>query len=193
MAINDSPLEQREKRTSIAEAAARIALSAHAGQVRKDDGSPYIIHPFMVALMLARHGFTDTVVAAGLAHDILEDSSITQDELERLLGQDVVRIILPLTEDKTLVWEERKKEYIANIRLASIETKAVCVADKIHNLESVLSAHALLGPRVWDMFNRGKDQKTWFEHAVLSALQETWPHSLVEEYASLVARLDTLE
>ena len=47
-----------------------MAASAHEGQMRKD-GPPYIIHPFAVALMLARHGFKEEVIAAALVHDVL--------------------------------------------------------------------------------------------------------------------------
>ena len=179
------------KRRPLTETAALLAHQAHAGQVRKDDGSPYFIHPCMVAFKLAHNGFDETVVAAGFVHDVLEDTEVTKDELERSLGPAVVGLILPLSEDKSLPWEERKRRYIDAMRSAPEGTKAVSVADKIHNAESLLAALESQGPRVWDAFSRGKKQKLWFERSVLDALKEGWSHPLIEEYAQLVARLES--
>ena len=68
---------------NVIEKAARVAIVAHKDQKRKDDGFPYIVHPFMVANKLAQHNFSDEVIAAGLVHDVLEDSSTSQQELEK--------------------------------------------------------------------------------------------------------------
>ena len=121
----------------IVEKALRIMLLAHGQQVRKTDGSPYIIHPMMVAKKLARLGFSDETIAAALVHDVLEDTDVTEQQLRQELGDKVVDIILPLSEDKKLEWETRKKKYINDVKNASVETKAVSIADKIHNLERI--------------------------------------------------------
>ncbi|HUR27951.1 MAG TPA: HD domain-containing protein, partial [Planctomycetota bacterium] len=56
------------------ERALHVAIAAHAGHSRKgDDSSPYVTHPMHVALMLARFGLDDEVIAAGLLHDVAED------------------------------------------------------------------------------------------------------------------------
>lgn len=183
-------MEFGTKRRPLIETAALIAYQAHAGQVRKDDGSPYFIHPCMVAMKLAQNGFDATVVAAGFVHDVIEDTSIKTAELEKLLGPQVVELILHLTEDKSLAWEDRKQKYADGILSAPIGAKAVSVADKIHNLESLLAAHESQGHKVWEAFSRGKEKKIWFEKTVLAALQETWSHPLVVEYACLVAQLE---
>jgi (p)ppGpp synthase/HD superfamily hydrolase len=189
---NDIRLTLGGKQLPLIEAAARIAMAAHSTQTRKDDGSPYIIHPQMVALKLGRHGFDDTTIAAALTHDVLEDTNVSRDELEELLGTDVVSYVLQLTEDTSLPWKERKQRYIESIRRASPNVKAISACDKIHNLESLLLGQAAYGERVWSFFNKGRDEKTWFEHAMLDALRETWQHPLIDEYAVLVARLDAL-
>lgn len=181
------------KRRPLVETAALIAHQAHTGQVRKDDGSPYFIHPCMVAIKLAQNGFDETVVAAGFAHDVLEDTAVTKAELEKSLGSQVVELILHLTEDKSLAWEDRKQKYADAIRSAPVGAKAVSVADKIHNLESLLAAHESQGPKVWDAFSRGKEKKIWFEKIVLAALQEAWSHPLIEEYARLIAQLEACD
>lgn len=181
------------KQRSLVEAAALLAYSAHAGQTRKDDGSPYSIHPSMVALKLRQHGFDDRVVAAGFVHDVLEDTTVSEIELRQHVGDEVVEIILPLTENKQLEWETRKETYIESVRAAGEASKAVSIADKIHNLESLLSAHAQQGSNIWKVFNRGREQKFWFESAMLKMFQASWQHPLIGEYAELVRRFEQLD
>lgn len=177
---------------SLLERAALMAFVGHAGQVRKDGGSPYVIHPYMAALKLASYGFDEKVQAAALVHDTLEDTQIIAAQIEELLGIEVLRMVQLLSENKLLPWEERKERYIEVIREAPTEVKAISAADKIHNLESLLAAYAVQGSDIWRVFNRGRDQKVWFDQSLLRALQETWTHPLIEEYRVLVERLDEL-
>nr|HPM28652.1 HD domain-containing protein [Candidatus Portnoybacteria bacterium] len=63
---------------SLIEKAIRIIVTAHANQKRKNDGSPYVVHPLMVAIKLMKYNFSDEVIAAALVHDVLEDTDITE-------------------------------------------------------------------------------------------------------------------
>lgn len=193
MVIDTIPRTPNVVQRSLTEKAALMAFTAHAGQLRKDGETPYIVHPYMVALKLAPYGFDERVLAAALVHDVLEDTSVTALQLEELLGKEVLQIVQVLTEDKVLPWEVRKERYIEAIRTASIEVKAISTADKIHNLESLFAAHASQGPGIWNVFSRGREQKMWFERSLLTALQKTWTHPLVDEYAKLVEKMNGLE
>jgi len=168
-------------------------LKAHGQQVRKTDGSPYIIHPMMVAKKLARLNFPDEVIAAAMVHDVLEDTDITEQQLRQELGDKVVDIILPLSEDKKLEWEERKQKYITAVKNAGPETKAVSIADKIHNLESILATHKEIGSAIWKKFNRGKEQKMWFEREMLKSFKESWGHPMIAEYEKLLREVEKLD
>ncbi len=172
--------------------AQQIAMQAHAGQKRKD-GPEYITHPVAVAQMLAERGFSEEVVAAAYVHDVLEDTRYPREQLLAELGQEVVEIVDAVSEDKTLPWEERKMLYIEAIRRGPEGAKAVSVADKIHNLTNLLHLHAERGAAVWEMFNRGKEKKLWFEESMLKMLKESWEHPLVAEYAALVERMKKLD
>jgi (p)ppGpp synthase/HD superfamily hydrolase len=174
------------------EKAHRLMLKAHGQQVRKTDGSPYVIHPMMVAKKLARLNFPDEVIAAAMIHDILEDTDITEQQLRQELGDEVVDIILPLSEDKKLEWEDRKKEYIHDVKNGSASTKAVSIADKIHNLESIIETHKTMGSDIWTKFNRNKEQKMWFEREMLKAFQESWDHPMIAEYEKLLRQVENL-
>lgn len=177
----------------LVEKALRIMLEAHGQQVRKTDGSLYIIHPMMVAKKLARLDFSDEVIAAAFIHDVLEDTDYPEKKLRQELGDKVVDIILPLTEDKSLDWEDRKQRYIQTVKNASPETKAVSIADKIHNLESIIATYQEMGDKIWTKFNRGKDKKLWFEQEMLKAFQESWDNPLITEYEKLLQQVKKLD
>lgn len=178
---------------TLTEKATLVALKAHATQVRKSDGSPYVVHPIMVAHLLARHGFSDTVTAAAVVHDVLEDTDVSREELTAALGEEVVRIVRGVSEDTTLPWEERKERYAEVIGQSDASVKAVSIGDKIHNLESLLEAYEKQGPAMWKKFNRGKEKKLWFEELMLSTFRTTWEHPLIDQYEALVARMRTLQ
>lgn len=176
----------------LVEKAIALALKAHEGQMRKEALTPYIVHPVRVAILLARYGFSDTVIAAGLVHDVVEDTSVSLDDVRRELGDAVAALVAPVTHDDSLPWAEKKKTYINTVRAADENAKAIATADKIANAESLLAAHAREGHDVWRHFNAGKEKKIWFEESMLAMLQESWPHPIVDEYARMVKKLTTL-
>ena len=181
------------KDINLIERAIRIAISAHGDQIRKNDGSPYFIHPLMVGFKLKENDFSDTVVAAGIAHDILEDTDVTEDELREILGDEVVDIVTVVSHDDSLSWNDKKKGYVEQLRNASEEAKAVSVADKIHNAESMVVTHKEIGADIWKKFKRGKERKMWFEDMMVSMLKDTWDHPLIGEYEILVEKMRNME
>lgn len=166
--------------------ALKIAIEAHKDQTRKADGSPYIVHPLMVAFKLQKYNFSEEIIAAALTHDVLEDTDYPEKKLKEKLGDEVLEIIKAVTNDDSLPWEEKKKQYIETVRKGPEGARAVCIADKIHNLESLLEAYKEQGPEIWKKFNRGKEKKVWFETEVLKMLKETWQHPLIDEYEKLL-------
>lgn len=177
---------------TLLEKAARIAAVAHKDQVRKEGPYPYIEHPMLVALTLTKHGFSDTIVAAALVHDVLEDTDYPEADMRAALGEEVMAIVDSITNDESFSWEEKKRKYIETVRAGSEGAKALATADKIANARSLLSAYVTQGPNVWQHFNAGREKKLWFENAMLAMLQETWKHPLVDEYAALVAQMNAL-
>lgn len=178
---------------TLKEKALRLAVVAHKDQLRKSDGSPYIAHPIMVAMLLQEYGFDESVIAAGLTHDVLEDTVVSESELRAELGDTVVDYVTAVSEDTNLVWEDRKERYVASVVAASEGAKAVCIADKIHNAESVVSDYDHKGKDVWKPFNRGKDKKLWFEDLVYSEVAKVWQHPLIDRYKAAIDILHTLE
>ena len=119
--------------------AALFAAEKHRTGKRKDaDASPYINHPLAVAAVLAEHGVEDPVtLQAALLHDTLEDTETTPAELERAFGFAVTRIVLEVTDDKTLPKAERKRMQIEKSAGLSERAKLVKLGDKICNVIDV--------------------------------------------------------
>lgn len=177
----------------VIERAVRIASVAHRSQVRKDGDMPYISHPVMVAIKLLKSGFDDDVVAAALVHDVLEDTEYPAIKLKEELGDNVFNMVKALTHDDSLSWEEKKVKYVESIRVSDDNVKAISIADKIHNAESLLVAYDERDKDVWKMFNRGRDKKIWFEREMLKVFKETWKHPLIDEYEKLIEEIESLD
>ena len=150
---------------------------------------PYISHPAGVALLLARHGFDDEVVAAGALHDVIEDTEATYADLEAEFGRRVADLVDMVSEqDKSLPWEERKRRYLERFPHKPWEAQAITLADKIDNFQSILVCARHHGDP-WPMFKRGRDAQLARFDALAAALEPLTPHPLIDLYRSTLAEL----
>jgi (p)ppGpp synthase/HD superfamily hydrolase len=163
----------------------------HREQKRKYPGVavPYVSHLMGVAIILARHGFDDEVVAAGALHDAMEDCGVQKDELARRFGPKVADLVAHASEqDKSLSWEERKARYVALFPKKPWEAQAITLADKIDNLLSVLVCKQDHGDP-WPMFKRGKAEQLERFDALLTAARALPHHAIIDEYADVLERV----
>ena len=174
------------------EKALKVAVRAHREQVRKHDNTPYVYHPIMVARLVEQAGFPEVAVAAALVHDVLEDTPVSEEQLRAELGDSVVSIVAAVSEDKALVWEERKEKYVSEVVAAGELVWAVSVADKIHNAKDFIAFYPVAGKDAWKIFNRDKTGKIWFEKLLHRELSKVWQHPLLDTYAAKIAELETL-
>ncbi|MBR4982393.1 MAG: HD domain-containing protein, partial [Lachnospiraceae bacterium] len=77
---------------SLIEKAFNIAREAHKNQFRKS-GEPYIIHPLCVAMILAELELDKETIVAGILHDVVEDTVLTDKEITELFGEDVALLV----------------------------------------------------------------------------------------------------
>ena len=84
---------------SMIEKAYKTADEAHHGQVRKS-GEPYIIHPLYVAIILADLELDKETICAGILHDVVEDTILTKEEIEKEFGSDVALLVDGVTKLK---------------------------------------------------------------------------------------------
>ena len=86
--------------------AAVFAAKVHEGMMRKGSKIPYIYHPMEVALIVAQMTDDPEVIAAAYLHDVLEDTSVTPEELERTFGGRILSLVQEESEDKERTWRE---------------------------------------------------------------------------------------
>ena len=173
------------------DAALIFAATAHRDQVRKGTGTPYIVHPVGVMLLLIQAGELDPeLLAAALLHDTLEDAGISEDTLRDQFGARVAEIVAGASEpySRDELWETRKQHTVAFLRTAPREVQLVAAADKLHNLTSMVIDHAALGDELWTRFNRGRPNIAWYYRSICASLRagEVRDHPVVTQLAETV-------
>src|SRR5262249_48628127 len=119
--------------------ASEFAALAHREQLRKGGNQiPYISHPEAVGMILTRYNFTTETILAGILHDTVEDTNTSKEDLIQHFGEKVASIVLEVSEDKQLPFDERKSKYLEHLKTASHDAKAVSCADLIANNASTL-------------------------------------------------------
>jgi guanosine-3',5'-bis(diphosphate) 3'-pyrophosphohydrolase len=149
---------------SIVLAASAFAAYKHRDQRRKGaDASPYINHPIAVANVLANEAYiTDpTVLAAALLHDTIEDTKTTAAELETSFGREITKIVIEVTDDKSLPRHERKRLQVEHAASLSEPAKLVKLADKICNVRDMSRS-----PPVGWSHERRADYFAWAKQVV---------------------------
>jgi (p)ppGpp synthase/HD superfamily hydrolase len=114
------------------------AIERHAGQVRRYDGAPYVLHPLEVAALLYAVGAPDEVVAAGALHDTIEKADVGVGELRARFGLRVAALVLAVSDDHGMVdYVRRKAELRERIAGAGPEALMVFAADKISKVREL--------------------------------------------------------
>lgn len=133
---------------SLIERAFSVAEEAHRPQ-KRDSGEPYITHPVQVAAFLADMGFDATSVAAALLHDVLEDTPVTREALEREFGPEVAFLVDGVTKLAAIQYRGNSKdkkaaelqtESLKKMFFAMAEDVRVIIiklADRLHNITTL--------------------------------------------------------
>jgi guanosine-3',5'-bis(diphosphate) 3'-pyrophosphohydrolase len=120
----------------------QFASHCHEGQ-RRDSGEPYMVHPLMVAHILAEMRMDTVAMVTGLLHDVVEDTSVTVDQVRKEFGAEVARCVDGLTKLSKLDFfsaEDRQAENFRKMLLAMVEDIRVIMvklADRMHNLRTL--------------------------------------------------------
>ena len=127
---------------SMLEKAYRFAAKCHEGQMR-DSGEPYMAHPVMVAHILADMRMDTVAMQTGLLHDVVEDTSVTVEQVRKEFGPEVARCVdgvTKLTKLDIFSAEDRQAESVRKMLLAMVEDIRVILvklADRIHNMRTL--------------------------------------------------------
>lgn len=126
--------------------ATEVATIAHHGQVRKFGGDPYITHPLRVAQsvyqfqrQLPKEANVEDVVIAALLHDTLEDTTLSEDRIQKLFGDNVLRLVKEVTSIKSEMDKfAGKTEYLVDkMQHMSADALFLKMLDRLDNVTSL--------------------------------------------------------
>jgi GTP diphosphokinase / guanosine-3',5'-bis(diphosphate) 3'-diphosphatase len=127
---------------ALVEKAFRTAAEFHTGQ-RRRSGEPYMVHPLLVAHILAGMRMDLVTIATGLLHDLVEDTSMTVEQIRKSFGEEVARCVDGVTKLSKLDMhsaEDRQAESFRKMLLAMVNDIRVIIvklADRLHNMRTL--------------------------------------------------------
>ncbi len=120
----------------------KLAYELHKGQTRAS-GEPYILHPVQVAGLLRDLGGSSAMIAAGFLHDVVEDTSVSLEEIERDFGAEVRLLVEGVTKLSKLNFDSKTERQAENFRrmfvsmAKDIRVIVVKLADRLHNMRTL--------------------------------------------------------
>ena len=141
-----------------------FATERHTRQRRKDsDASPYINHPIQVAEVLWRIGGVReiTTLVAALLHDTVEDTGTRPEEIRERFGDEVLALVMEVTDDKSLPKAERKRLQVVNAPHKTRAARQIKLADKANNVRDITQ----MPPADWSL-ERKREYLDWTEQVV---------------------------
>ncbi|HIZ56184.1 MAG TPA: bifunctional (p)ppGpp synthetase/guanosine-3',5'-bis(diphosphate) 3'-pyrophosphohydrolase [Firmicutes bacterium] len=123
-------------------AAYQMADAAHAGQLRKS-GDPYITHPVAVAYILVEMGMDTETICAALLHDVVEDTNIKLEQIQKQFGAGVALLVDGVTKINKLTLPTKEAEQTENVRKMlmamskDIRVIIIKLADRLHNMRTL--------------------------------------------------------
>jgi (p)ppGpp synthase/HD superfamily hydrolase len=155
----------------------------------------------VAALVLEEGGSEDEAIAA-LLHDAIEDQggAGTRNLLRETFGDRVCEIIEGCSESDVQpksAWRTRKERHLAQLVNAPPSVVRVTIADKLHNIRSLLADYERMGDRLWGRFSGGKEGTVWYYREMVNQLRSTSHDVLADsvslgELAGLIDRLEML-
>ncbi|WP_094603345.1 GTP pyrophosphokinase [Sporomusa silvacetica DSM 10669] len=131
----DAPLQLVNK-------AYQLAYSAHDGQLRVS-GEAYICHPIGVATILADLQIDAVTISASLLHDVVEDTTVTLEQLEKDFGNEIAMLVDGVTKLNRIEYKSKEEQQLENYRkmflamAKDIRVVLIKLADRLHNMRTL--------------------------------------------------------
>ena len=176
------------------ERAIQFAVFAHAGTKRKGKERPYILHPIEAMTIAASLTEDEDVLAAAVLHDVVEDTNLSEQDIEREFGPRVRTLVMAESEDKmkelsaASSWKMRKQATINHLAGLDRNAKIICLGDKLANIREMARDYRMIGDALWDRFNqKDKNEHAWYYRSICDVLEaEFGATSMIREYRELL-------
>ena len=140
--INKIKSYQSDAPISMVQQAYEFACDAHKGQIRVS-GEEYICHPLGVAKILSDLQIDALTISASLLHDVVEDTKVSLEELEKLFGKEVAMLVDGVTKLSRIEYKSKEEQQLENYRkmflamAKDIRVVLIKLADRLHNMRTL--------------------------------------------------------
>ena len=180
--------------SSLLDKAIVFAVQAHHNTERRGKGFPYIVHPLEAMAIVATLTSDQELLAAAALHDVVEDTSITLDQLRREFGDKVAFLVekesdkfVPETSESDS-WRDRKQSAIDRLAAAPYEAKIVAMGDKLSNMRAIARDYDELGDKLWERFHApgGRPDHEWHYRGLAQSLGDLAGTHAYTEFTHLI-------
>jgi hypothetical protein len=181
-------------------AAVALAQEVHGRQWRQGTEIPYLAHLLVVTGLVLEDGGDEDQAIAAMLHDAVEDGGgrVLLERIARRFGPRVARIVEGCSDsidgDPAELWIERKRRYLAHIDEVSDDAVLrVALADKVHNVRSIVRDYREEGHRLWERFTqKTAREQLWYYGGLLAFFERRRPGPLTEDLWRAVGELGWL-
>ena len=170
-----------------------FAAKAHDAMRRKKSDSPYILHPLEAAVIVGTMTDDQNLIAADVLHDVVEDASVTIEEIEEKFGKRVRELVESETENKRAdqpaaeTWRIRKQESLEVLKNSDdIAVLMVWLGDKLANMRAIYRSFKDEGEAMWLNFNQqDPNEQAWYYRSIVKLTSRLDNTSAWLEYKTL--------
>lgn len=172
--------------TALLDRAIIFAVNAHAGTERRGKAFPYIVHPLEAVSIVSTITPDQELLAAAALHDVVEDTEITVEEIEKEFGPRIAALV-QAESDIPGSWRDRKQAAIDRLAACSHDAKIVAMGDKLSNMRAIARDYATIGDELWKIFSvKDKESHAWHYRGLAASLSELADTFAYKEFVQLI-------